>query len=219
MLEMLGAGPTPSRDRHEAIRYAAVEVATDSAWMVHDLIVGSGPPRPPADDVNARELAALAARSWALNCRKDPDFERMLPYLVGVAEAVNPRLHPDIAAQVWRLVAESPCAKALSEPQRRWLELFEAVARRDVARMASRGIAILESTRGQTTLATDYAFFATVTALACQGESARARDLINATRGNWVRDKAHEPEMRFLVAMTGPSGAARAGACRAGGHS
>lgn len=221
MLEMLGSGTLPSRDRHDALRYAAVEVAVDEAWWLHDLVVGSGPPRPPSQEATLRELAARLVRSWAVNCRKDADFDQILPYLVAVADVVNSRLHPDVAMQVWRLVGESPCAKALTDPQRRWLELIEAVAQRDAARMASRGSAILGTIREQKTIASEYAFFATVTALVCQGESVRARELINATRQSWIRENMHEAEIRFLVALTATPAMPRkhAVACASGAHS
>jgi hypothetical protein len=195
-----------------------VESGVDAAWDVHDIVTGSGPPRPPEEEVNPRDLAAIAARSWATNCRKDGDFERLLPSLMGVAEVVNPRLDSESAMRVWRVLSDSPCGKALAEPQRRWLDLFQAVAQRDVAGMASTGGAILEATKGKKNSVTEYAFFATVTALACQGETARARDLINGTRESWVRDKTRDTEMRFLVSMTSEPGVRR-GVCAAGAHS
>jgi spermidine synthase len=215
MLEMLGSGAVPSRERHDAIRAVFIEQAVDEAWAMRDVVAGSVPARPPAPEANVRDLAARLVRSWVTSCRKDEDFDRMLPSLLTVAEGVNARLHPDVAAQLWRTVGDAPCAKSLAAPQRRWIDLFDAVGRRDAPRMAAVGSQILEADKASRTSATEYAFFATVTALACEGEKARARDLINRTAQGWVRDKTRDTEMRFLVAMTdnvlAPAG--RRGAC------
>ncbi len=151
-----------------------------------------------------RELAGRAVRSWATSCRDDPGFERILPALLVVAEAVNPHLHPETAAQVWRVAADSPCAKALPEGERRWLELFRAVGQRDAEGMASRGAAILQDARGIRSVATEYAFLATATALACRGDAAAARRLLADARAYWVRDGQRATELRLLEAVTNP---------------
>ena len=232
MLEMLGTGRSPSRDRHDVRRVSFGEAAMEEAWMLRDVVVGSGLPIPLTDDTSIREMSARLVRSWAVNCRKDADFKRTLPYLIRVAEMVNPRLHPEVAMQVWRVVGDSPCAKALTASERRWLDLIEAVAKRDAAQMASRGSVILEEIRGEISTASpnayyapisegEYAYFATVTALACQGELARARQLLGPARRDWVRAEIGKTELRFLETMTSPDrGAdARRAACARPAHS
>jgi hypothetical protein len=118
-------------------------------------------------------------------------------------------------------VGDSPCAKALPEGARRWLELFGAVAQRDAGRMASLGGALLDATRGARSPLGEYAFLATATALACQGESGRARDLLGKAGEGWIREGERATELRLLAAMTdprlGPAGARPA--CRAAPHS
>jgi hypothetical protein len=218
ILEMFGGGPYPSRERHEAMRSAFIEVATDEAWRLHDEVVGAGPARRPGGEPTVRELAAREVRSWSMNCRGVPEFDRILPSLISVAEFVNPFLHPTVAMQVWQLAGDSPCARLLPETERRWLDLIEAVAQRDAGRMAARGGAILESVRGSRSPVSEYAFFATATALACQGETVRVRDLLREARRSWVRDGVGATELRLLEAMSAaPPGAARRDlACVAG---
>lgn len=221
MLEMLDRRQPPSRGRQESSGTVFAEKIVADAWKLHDIVLGTGPSRSAFQDTGAREMSARLVRFWVAGCQKHEDFDRMLPAFTEVASVINPYLHPDVTAQVWRTVADSPCAKSLAVPQKRWLGLFEAVARRDVAKMASEGGEILEASRGTKSAQVEYAFFATVTALACQGEMARARELINATDKNWVRNETHQAELRFLVAMTsGPGAPGRhANACAPAAHS
>ena len=221
MLEMLGNGERPSRERQDARLTAYIEAAVGEAWAVHDGVLGRVPARAPGAEASVREQAAQVARSWAVNCRDDAGFERTLPSLLVVAETVNPFLHPAAAGDLWRLVGDSPCAKALPEGARRWLELFGAVAQRDAARMATLGGSLLDATRGARSPLSEYAFLATATALACQGEPARVRELLGKAGENWVREGERATELRLLDAMTdprlGPAGARPA--CRPGPHS
>ena len=110
MLEMMGSSAPPVRDRHDTMRAVYIEFVVGEAWMVHDEVVGSGPARGPEEEGNVRQTAARLVRSWAVNCRDDPDFDRILPSLIAVAEAVNPHLSPEAAMEVWRVVGKSSCA-------------------------------------------------------------------------------------------------------------
>jgi hypothetical protein len=221
MLEMLGGGPPPSAGRHETLGASYLEAAVAEAWGVHDEVTGMRPPRQPTREASVRELAARSVRSWARDCRDDPAFERILPALLVVAESANPHLHPRAAAGLWRTVADSPCAKALPEGQRRWVDLFRAVAQRDPEGMAARGVAILNDARGIRAPATEYAFLATATALACRGDAASVRALLASAHALWVRDGERATELRLLDAVTNPA-TAPAGprpACGAAPHS
>jgi hypothetical protein len=106
-------------------------------------------------------------------------------------------------------VGQSRCARALPKEERRWIELFEATSRRDSAAMASQGRTILESSRGSRNPASEFAFFATVTALACRGDTAAARTVFDS-RADWVRGGTRPTEMRLMDVMTrGPVRGAR----------
>jgi hypothetical protein len=118
---------------------------------------------------------------------------------------------------VWRRVGDAPCARALSEAQRHWLGLFEAVALRDAGRMASLGVAILDDTGGAASPASEYAFFAAATALASRGDRQSVQRLLAHAPGHWVRSGVRATELRFLDSATRPPGPARAAAAAAPG--
>jgi hypothetical protein len=221
MLEMLGAPAPPSATRPDSARTAFIESAVARAWGIRDAIVGGGPSPPGAIEASVPALAAQVARSWARECRGDAAFGSVLPSLLVVAEAVNPYLDPAAASELWRRVGESPCARGLPEGARRWPDLFAAVAQRDAARMASLGAAILEATRGAPSAASEYAFLATATALACRGDTATVRELLARAEDYWVRAGERAAERRLLAALADPAlaPAGARGACRPAPHS
>ena len=127
-------------------------------------------------------------------------FDEVLPSMVSVAQDANPRLAPATAVEIWRNVAASPCARKLDAEQRRWIELFEASARRDADRMAATALPILAGRQGLRTAESEYAFFAAVTALACRGDVERARSLLKLGTSHFVRPRTRTTELRFLEA-------------------
>jgi hypothetical protein len=199
LLEMIGRRPPPSAERREAARVAYVEAATRDAWAVRDVVMGDrGDKEAPLPE--ELRSAAFMTRSWATQCSPDLSFTDIFPSLLGVASATGPRLHPDVAERMWRVVGASACARKLSESDRQWLVLFEATARRDAARMAQTAIEILRHRPGERNAASEYAFLAASTALIAQGDSPRAAQLVDVGLANWVRPGEHETELRYLAA-------------------
>ena len=157
------------------------------------------PARSPRDPIFSQlQLAARLVAQWSSACPADLSFEQVLPSLVMAAEATVPHLDPETATALWRSIAQSRCARALTPDQRRWLELFLAAARRDPDGMIDFGTRALEDKRLWRNPASEFAFFAAATAMVCRGKAQEARDLINSS-GQWVRAGVRGTEMRALV--------------------
>ncbi|MBM3345155.1 MAG: spermidine synthase [Betaproteobacteria bacterium] len=78
-----------------------------------------------------------------LECREPERFDIWFHSLYQVARMVNPLLSRDAGRELWARIARSPCLAGLETQQRRWIELFAAVGRRDAAAMARLAEALL----------------------------------------------------------------------------
>ena len=212
LLEMLGRQAPPSARRHETIPSTFLESATEQAWWIRDIFSGTArQPAPGLHDI--RDLSAHLVKLWTVSCPADMSFDEVLPSMVSVAQDANPRLAPSTALEIWRHVAASACARKLDSDQRRWIELFEASARRDAERMAASALAILAGRQGLRTAESEYAFFAAVTALACRGDVERARSLLRLGTSHWVRPRTRTTELRFLEASLARKAGPAPGSC------
>ena|SRR5688572_700114 len=198
LLEMLGASPVPSAKRHAASPTTYIDGATAKAWTVHDIVMG----QPAAASGLGSEVAALAVAQWASACQTGWRFEQMLPSFVEVAGSVNAHLNPQVAGAFWQRVATSPCAKSLTSAERLWFDLFDAVARRDAAKMAAVAPAILEGIASPQGAMSEMPFFAAVAGLICTGQSDKARGLLEQHIPRFVRSGTRTSEIRLLDAMT-----------------
>ena len=63
--------------------------------------------------------------------------------------------------------------------------------------MANTGPKLLERHKGRRSEATEYAFLASVAALACEGRTAQAQELMHESQ-QWMRGESHATEVRFL---------------------
>jgi spermidine synthase len=200
LLPMLEGRAEPSRVRHRAPSTTIVDAASARAWDLSDSVLGSeGMPSP---ETNALENAARYVRLWSTGCPREQTFEHALPAMVALAEVTSPFLHPEPGARLWNWVAESPCGRKLAAPERRWLELFVAVAQRDSARMRDIGQAILQAQPPGPNSLTEYAFLATMTGMVCAGDRAGARKYLEKGARSWVRSGARRTEIRFLDVLT-----------------
>jgi len=104
--------------------------------------------------------------------------------------------------RVWTWLGASKCGKALPPEQRRWLDLFAAVAMRNAEGMATTGQELLLTVKGQRSEASEYALLATVTGLACIAEGPRARNFIDGAYQNWMRAGVRVVELSYLAAQS-----------------
>jgi spermidine synthase len=199
LLELLAGAPVPASRRHDASGTTFVETSTRVAWELHDVFFAAQAAAPGVM-LDTRYLAARTVREWTIQCPADLSFEAALPAMVSLAEDVNPRVDPENAARLWKTVAASACAKKLDAAQRRWLELFEATARRDAQGMARGGLQILDESRGRRNASSEYAFFSAVTGVAILGDLRLALVLLQKGSDYWIRPGTRTVEREFLEA-------------------
>jgi spermidine synthase len=218
LLEMFD-GKYPSSDKRvESIHSGASDRAAADAWGFRDLMLNPAfaPPGPmPASF--SREHAVRLIAMWAASCPANVGFERLLPSLVTMAEVINTNLGKEAALEVWKRIGGSPCAARLAPADRRWLDLFAAVAARDPDAAARTGGEILEASKGTRTEATQYAFIATALGLVCRHRFKEA-DRLFAADESWLAPGSDSIELRYLYALGHlPPGAAwpQGAACNA----
>ena len=202
LLEMFGGAPAPSAKRVAGTPLTFMDRATNEAWVLRDAILGQRAEL----QGGSNEVAALAVAQWVSSCPPTWRFEHLLPSFAALADATNARLAPEVAGELWQRIAGSACARGLSPADRRWLELFEAVARRDAARMAAIGLAILPDIPAPRGVVSELPFFATVTGFICTAQADRARSLLDNNTPRFVKLGTHTSELRLLAAMSaGPA--------------
>ena len=196
LLELMAGAPSPSARRHDVPATTLLEASTGTAWQLYDVFFAEKV-TPPAD-LDVRHLAARAVQQWAAKCPPDLGFDEVLPSMVSLAEDVNPRIDPDSAARLWRSISSSACAVKLDPARKRWLELFDATARRDTNGMARYGLQILDANRGTRNASIEYAFFAAVTGATIGGDLRLAHKLLEDGPALWVRPGTRYTEVLFL---------------------
>ena len=197
LLEMLDGSHAPASSPHEVVPTTMVDLSADQAWRLRDTVMGLGSRREPLVIEGGREASARLVRLWS-NCTSEMTFEQMLPALTMLAQSTNPYLHRDAARKMWQWIDDSPCAKKLSAPDKRWIALFSAVAARDAAGMAANGMPLLEASKGAPSETTEFAFLASVAGFVCHGEPERARILLEQAP-RWMRSGVRVSDQRFLA--------------------
>ncbi len=184
------------------VETAGVDHVVVDAWFFHDLLLS--PALVPTGPRLRRPRAS--SRRASSRCGPQPvppsvPFDRLLPSIVTIAEAVNPHLAKEAALEVWKRLEGTPCASRLAPGDRRWLELFSAVAGRDPAAMSRVGDEILEANRGRRDILTEYAFGATAAGLVCQHRLADANKLFAAGTKDWLLAGAAPVGLRYLYTL------------------
>jgi spermidine synthase len=209
LLEMFDPTVKPELTAEEIYPVTYVDHASTDATLIRDTLLGvhKATATPFA---SPSEFNASIVRHWALDCPAEFPFERVLPMMVYLADRMSPHLAPDDAIKVWAWLDQSPCGRKLTDAQRQWMLLFGAVAMRDPSQMAVTGTTLIDGMKSQRTEATEYAFLASVTGLACLGEGERTRDLLQAAYQHWLRNDTRPTELRYVAAQ-----ARRGGTCAA----
>ena len=207
MLEMLDGSSHGNRERGEVPRLTYVEMARQLAWYLRDTVAASGG-NPLDTQAGGRTAAAFIVRSWAMDCRDDFPFAYAFPQLEELAEGANPHLPPAAAGDLWMSIARSPCGKRLKPEEKRWIDLFESIGRRDVPGMIANGQAVLENIPAPGP-GYEVAALATAVGLVCAGQPRVADAVLSQTARRAFRKSQRETELRYLLGLTDPSIGAR----------
>ena len=122
-----------------------------------------------------------------LECREPERFDIWFHSLYQVAKTINPLLSREEGRELWETIERSPCLKQLDADQRRWIQLFSAVGRRDGEAMGRLAEALLRERSDLPAGHRQYLMTAGATGYIAAGKSDKARDLWNLYP-NDVRD-------------------------------
>ena len=196
LLELLEPGRSrrPVDPLYEgAYAFERVE-ATRLAWYARTFLVGVRPAPEAVPTQLQKDLELVQLR--LLECREPRELDVWLHSALRVARALNPYLLPDDAGAVWRAIASTKCFSMLLQFQRRWIELFAAVAARDAARMARHAGELLDTTPELGTDAREYLVLAALSGSVAQGDKAAALELWRAQKAKLRAPAA--PAFRLL---------------------
>jgi spermidine synthase len=168
--------------------------ATRLAWYARNFLVGVRPAPEAVPTQLQKDLELVQVR--LLECREPRQLDVWLHSALRVARAVNPYLTPDDAGAVWRAVASTQCFPTLPQFQRRWIELFAAVAARDTARMAGYARELLDTTPELGADAREYLVLAALSGSVAGGDRPAALELWRAQKAKLRAPAA--PAFRLL---------------------
>jgi hypothetical protein len=149
---------------------------TRLAWYARDYLLRASPPL--AESI-PRELQKdlELVRLRLIECRQPRELDVWLHSALQVAKALNPYLSSDDLAPVWARIMGSACYAELSDFQRRWLALFQAVAARNAPRMAELAAPLVASDRPLLADAREYVLMAALAGSVASGDKAKALEL------------------------------------------
>jgi spermidine synthase len=159
--------------------------STRLAWYARDFLVSPRTPDPEGISQQLQKDLEIV-RLRLLECRDPRDFDVWLHSALRVAKAVNPFLAADDAAPIWQRAIAASCYPGLHEFQRRWIQLFRAVALRDGARMAEHAGALLDGQKVLSNEAQEYLLMAAMSGFIASNNREKAIEL-------W---QAHKPRVR-----------------------
>jgi hypothetical protein len=209
-MEMLDGSFQPSAARPDTYPWALADAAAMTAWTLRDAAVGDRPPPDVPEVADPNRGAALMVSMWGSACPAGTTFQDMLPNFLATAGA-SPHLPPAAAADMWRRIAASPCARRASEADRAWFSLFIAVAARDPDAMSAWGTKLLDGMRGAHSGASEYALLAALAGHACRGRTEDADQLFAKGTREWIRPGMHAVELRYLYALSHAAAVRRVG--------
>jgi spermidine synthase len=179
---------------------------TRLAWYARDYLLSA---RTPVAESIPRELQKdlEIVKVRLIECRQPRELDVWLHSALQVAKALNPYLPSDDIAPVWTRIMGSACYAELTEFQRRWLALFQAVGARNARRMAELAAPIVASERPLLADAREYLLLAALAGSVASGDKAKALEL-------WKKygqgTRAARPAFRLLRCHADPATCAEA---------
>ncbi|HZQ71627.1 MAG TPA: hypothetical protein VFB08_01825 [Burkholderiales bacterium] len=178
---------------------------TRLAWYARNYLLGGRAVEPIAVLSRLQEDLELV-RLRMVECREPRDYDVWVRSAVRVASVINPYLAPEHAAPVWSNVLVGRCYRELSPAQRRWIELFRAVALRDAAGMAELAAELLATERELGVEQRAYLMTAGLAGYVASGRKKEARALWRERKGRLAGDASLV--LRLLRAHAGDFGGA-----------
>ncbi|MCZ7565118.1 MAG: hypothetical protein M5U08_16165 [Burkholderiales bacterium] len=165
------------------------------ATYARDFLLGAVRPEPRGIPSQLQRDLELA-RMRGIDCVDPRKSDLWIRSATNIARAVNAALPPAEAAAVWRAFEAAPCAELLGTPERRWLDLFAAVAERDAPGMARLAGELLADARAQTPAVRHYLLTAALAGLIAERRYDAALQAWNAH----ARGIAVDLDVRLLYA-------------------
>ena len=179
---------------------------TRIAWYARDYLLSA---HPPVAESIPRELQKdlEIVKVRLIECRQPRELDVWLHSALQVAKALNPYLSSDDLGPVWIRITGSACYAELSEFQRRWLALFQAVGARNAQRMAELAGPLVGSERPLLADAREYLLMAALAGSVASGDKPQALEL-------WKKygqgTRAARPAFRLLRCHADPATCAEA---------
>jgi len=179
---------------------------TRLAWYARDYLLSA---RTPVAESIPRELQKdlEIVKVRLIECRQPRELDVWLHSALQVAKALNPYLSSDDLGPVWTRIMGSACYAELTEFQRRWLALFQAVGARNARRMAELAEPLVGSDRPLLADAREYLLLAALGGSVASGDKAKAVEL-------WKKygqgTRAARPAFRLLRCHADPATCAEA---------
>ncbi len=173
-------GPRPER---RPISFAgddylkAVDLARRGAYA-REFLMSDGFPEPRSIPTQLQKDLELM-RLRGIDCRDSERSDIWRQSAYQIARLVNSALTSREATEVWTRVEASPCLKMLGEQDHDWFRLYGAIARRDIAGMATIGTRLLEGGEDLTPSQVQYLLTAALSGEIARGEMDEAVYLWN----------------------------------------
>jgi len=142
IMDMLGATAPPEEKTNVSMTaFFGPAKTANMAMALRDFFLSGGASgRPlPAD----YEQYAFRVARMLRNCGERPGEEEGIADFYMVASLMSAYLKPGEIDAVWKAMEAMPCGRALTQRQRTWFTLFQAVGRRDPAAMKRTAKALL----------------------------------------------------------------------------
>ena len=175
------------------LRLTMLQSASESATF---LLTGTSAAKLPP--LLPRDIGLLRAILW--DCASVPPRVRVPELMLEVADVVNANLPRERAAAVWQAMRSARCTSRLTKQDLDWLELFEAVAARNAARMAALGTELAPKSDLTPGLRA-YAVMAGATGLIAGERHGEAQGFLAAAAQSLPEATQKEPALRLLAAL------------------
>jgi len=202
LLALLDPEPAPRPSTLAGAEYYGKMERIRRARYARDFLAGTMPEPINIPFSLQKDLELVQLR--LVRCMRPADFDSWVHAAFQVAQATIPYLPADEARALWSRLDGSRCGDVLPQSQARWIALLRAVAERDVSRMASGAVNLLDnpSPSLESRKSRDYLIAVAMAAFLSQGKADEARAFWNRYGPRVTADLSLE--LRLLYALAHP---------------